>query len=282
MSQPTIAVVEWIMQLIPVIDLARGVAVRARAGDRASYEPLESVLTPGRRGDALALVQAYREAMGARECYVADLDAIQGGPVQRSVLRELATVETGFAGSLLVDAGTHRPGGGLEVLSCGASEIVVGLESLHRFGDLMDIVELIGPSRVIFSLDLRLGSPVLHPAMRDASGAADALSLASQAVDGGIRTLLVLDIGRVGTGCGMDVGLLDVLRRRFSGLRLLAGGGVLTRRDLDRVRDVGCDGVLVASAIHAGRIGAGDVAALAGPMPRPRAPVAQSETSDSR
>jgi phosphoribosylformimino-5-aminoimidazole carboxamide ribotide isomerase len=81
----------------------------------------------------------------------------------------------------------------------------------------------------------------------------------------------VLDIGRVGTGCGVDLGLLEALRRRFPRLRLLAGGGVLTRRDLDRVRDTGCDGVLVASAIHTGRIGAADVAALA-----------QSETSDSR
>ena len=66
------------------------------------------------------------------------------------------------------------------------------------------------------------------------------------------------------------------------GLRLLAGGGVLTRRDLDRVRDAGCDGVLVASAIHAGRIGAADVAALAGPMPRTHPPLTQSGTSDSR
>jgi phosphoribosylformimino-5-aminoimidazole carboxamide ribotide isomerase len=270
------------MQIIPVLDLAGGIAVHARAGDRHRYETVRSVLAPEGNGDPVALIRAFGEVLGAEECYVADLDAIQGGPVQRAVLRELATVETGFAGSLLVDAGTHRPGGGLEVLSCGASEIVVGLESLHAFGDLTDIVERIGSSRVIFSLDLRLGSPVLHPAMQDASGAADALSLASQAVEGGIRTLLVLDIGRVGTGCGMDLGLLDLLRRRFSGVRLLAGGGVLTRRDLDRVRDVGCDGVLVASAIHAGRIGAGDVAALAGPMPRPRSPVAQSETSDSR
>lgn len=270
------------MQIIPVLDLSRGVAVHARAGDRRRYETVQSVLAPEGNGDPVGLIRAFREILGAEECYVADLDAIQGGAVQRSLLRELATLETGFAGSLLVDAGTNRPEGTLEVLSCGASEIVVGLESLHAFGDLRDIVELVGPSRVIFSLDLRLGSPILHPALQDASGAADALSLASQAADAGIRTLLLLDIGRVGTGCGVDLGLLEALRRRFPGLRLLAGGGVLTRRDLDRVHDAGCDGVLVASAIHAGRIGAADVVALAGPMPRTHPPVTQSGTSDSR
>ena len=43
----------------------------------------------------------------------------------------------------------------------------------------------------------------------------------------------------------------------------MAGGGVLARRDLDRMRDAGCDGALVASAIHAGTITAADLADLA-------------------
>ena len=253
--------------------------MHARAGDRRRYGAVESVLAPRGNGDPVGLARAFREILGAEACYVADLDAIEGGAVQRAVLRELAAPDTGFAGPLLVDAGTHRPGPTLEVLSCGASEIVVGLETLHAFSDLADIVDLVGPSRVVFSLDLRLGSPVLHPSLRDARGAADAVGLAGQAVDAGIRTLVVLDIGRVGTGCGADLGLLDGLRRRFPGQRLLAGGGVLTRRDLERMRDAGCDGVLVASAIHAGRIGPADVAALAGPAGPDSA---QSETSDSR
>ena len=73
----------------------------------------------------------------------------------------------------------------------------------------------------------------------------------------------MLDLARVGTGCGVDLGLLEELRKRFPELRLLAGGGVLARRDLDRMRDAGCDGALVASAIHAGTITAADVAELA-------------------
>ena len=90
-----------------------------------------------------------------------------------------------------------------------------------------------------------------------------------------MRALLVLDIGRVGTGCGVDLGLLQGLRRRFVSEKLFAGGGVLARRDLERMRDAGCDGALVATAIHTGRITAADVAELAGPG-------SQSATSASR
>lgn len=266
------------MLIIPVLDLSGGIAVHARAGDRSRYEPVRSTLAPEAEGDPVVLLRAFRETLGATECYIADLDAIQGGAIQRSILRELAQFETRFAGPLLVDAGTHQPGGSFEVLACGASEVVIGLESLRAFADLAAIVELAGPSRVVFSLDLRLGSPILHPAMQDARGfPPDARSLAAQAVDAGVRSLLLLDVGRVGTGCGVDLGLLESLRRHFGSERLLAGGGVLTRRDLDRMRDAGCDAALVASAIHSGRIGAADVVALAEPVG-----AGQSETSASR
>jgi phosphoribosylformimino-5-aminoimidazole carboxamide ribotide isomerase len=251
------------MHIIPVLDLAGGIAVHAQAGERTRYSPLRSGLIPERVGDAVALLRAYHAVLDVQECYVADLDAIQGGAIQRTLIRELAEFHTGFLGALMVDAGTSQPGGALEVLSCGASEVVVGLETLHAFADLANIVQVVGPSRIVFSLDLRLGSPILHPAMRDAHGAGpDVLTLADQVAEAGVQTLLLLDLGRVGTGCGVDLGLLETLRRRFPRLRLLAGGGVLTRLDLERMRDTGCDGALVASAIHAGRLTMADLAAL--------------------
>jgi phosphoribosylformimino-5-aminoimidazole carboxamide ribotide isomerase len=235
------------MQIIPVLDVAGGIAVHAQAGDRTRYAPLESELVPGKVGDALAVLRAFHSKLGIHECYVADLDAIQGGAVQRTLLRELAEFHTGFSGALMVDAGTRLPEGALEVLSCGASEVVVGLETLHAFSDLDSIAQLVSPSRVVFSLDLRLGHPILHPAMQDARGSGpEALSLAEQAVSAG----------------AVDLGLLESLRRRLPDIRLLAGGGVLTRLDLERMRDTGCDGALVASAIHTGRLTPADLASV--------------------
>ena len=259
------------MVIIPVLDISHGVAVHARAGERSRYQRVRSVLTPTKNGDPLALVKAFRKTLDAEACYVADLDSIQGGAVQRTAIRELAQLEAGFTGALLVDAGPSQIGGAVEVLSCGASEVVVGLESLHAFSDLEIIVRVIGVSRVVFSLDLRLGSPMLHPAMRSAlDGRPDPLALAAKAVDAGVGSLLLLDVGRVGTGHGVDLGLLEKLRGRFGDARLLAGGGVRTRGDLERMRDAGCDAALVATALHTGQIGAADIAAL------------QSETSTSR
>jgi phosphoribosylformimino-5-aminoimidazole carboxamide ribotide isomerase len=251
------------MDIIPVLDLARGVAVHARRGDRAHYQPVESVLTASTVGDPVALLRAYRRRLGATACYIADLDAIEGGAIQGMLLRELAQLETGFAGAMLVDAGAHTPESALEVLGTGASEVVLGLETLRSVADLRRIVRHVGSSRLVFSLDLRDGRPVRHPALRAELGdTAGALDLATVAADAGVTTLVVLDLARVGTGRGIDLDLLERLRRRAPALRLLAGGGVHDRADLDRLREAGCDGVLVASAIHTGAVTAADLADL--------------------
>src|SRR6266498_930292 len=105
------------MEIIPVLDLAGGVAVHARAGERARYQPVRSVLSPDCIGDPLALLRAFRERLGAERCYLADLDAIGGGAVQGGVLRRLVQLEGARGGALLVDAATHSPDGALELLS---------------------------------------------------------------------------------------------------------------------------------------------------------------------
>ncbi len=258
-----------------MVDLAHGVAVHARAGERARYEPVASVLTPGAAGDPLALVQAYRDTLGARECYVADLDAIQGGAVQRGLLSELAQVIA--AGEMLVDAGISSADAALDVLELGADRVVVGLETLGRIDDLVAIIAAAGPERVVFGLDLRLGRPVLHRAARgNTAPAPDPMSLVAGAVAAGARTLLLLDVGRVGSGRGIDLELLSALRRRFPAERLLAGGGVGGRGELAPIREAGCDGLLLATALHEGRLGRAD-------MRQPTIPAqAQSSASTSR
>jgi phosphoribosylformimino-5-aminoimidazole carboxamide ribotide isomerase len=210
------------------------------------------VLTAGSRGDPVALVQAYREVVAARECYVADLDAIQGGPLQRDLLLEL--VRAAGPCGLLVDAGLRDASAATEVLALGVEAVVVGLETIRSVEDLASVVGA-APARVIFSLDLRLGRPMLSPDA--AGGELDGLApeaIARLAVGAGVRALLVLDVERVGTGVGVDLDLLRRLRGSFPGVRLLAGGGVAGAADLSRLADAGCDGALVATALHTGRL----------------------------
>ena len=241
--------------MIPVLDLRAGRAVLARGGQRDTYAPVRSRLVAGggAGGDPLALARAYRDILDCDEWYVADLDALAGDAVQGALLGALA----GLGGRLLVDAAVATPERARDLIAGGAARVVVGLETLPSFDTLALVARAIGSKRVVFSLDLRDGAPLAEAAL---SGTP--VDVARGAVTAGAGAIIVLDLARVGSGRGVDIVLVEALRRAHPHVELLAGGGVGTARDLERLADAGLDGALVATALHDGRIGREDIAAV--------------------
>jgi phosphoribosylformimino-5-aminoimidazole carboxamide ribotide isomerase len=237
-------------QVVPVIDLTRGMAVHAVGGHRDQYRPLRSVW----QGSAqpVALAATLRQGLGIDRLYVADLDAIEGRPPDRDLHRRL-----GRAGlHLWLDAGV-QDAQRLEPLLDLASdrlEFVLGLESVGGPVPLREIIDRAGPNRVIFSLDLDDGTPRVAP--RAAWPGLDPLEIASRVIDLGVRQLILLDLRRVGTdrGIGTDA-LLEAIRARHDEVAIIVGGGIRGIEDVITLRDRGASAVLVGSAIHDGRIG---------------------------
>lgn len=234
------------MRIIPVIDLRAGEAVHGRGGDRARYEPVASAITPT-QGDALALAEAYAAVLRTSEMYVADLDAIGGGGVQYVMHRRLSRVSQCW-----IDAGVRREGDACSLIDAGADRVVVGLETLPSFEILQAIVRRLGADRVVFSLDLRSGTPLAHALALRAMAPRE---LARRAVDAGAETVIVLDLARVGNSGGADDVMMREMRAALPGVDLIAGGGVRHRADLDRLAAAGANGALVATAVHRGTIG---------------------------
>jgi phosphoribosylformimino-5-aminoimidazole carboxamide ribotide isomerase len=81
--------------------------------------------------------------------------------------------------------------------------------------------------------------------------AADA---AAKAVAAGARTLVVLDLARVGSSVGCDLDTLRAVRRVAPDVALFAGGGVRNAEDLRLLSEAGCDGALVATALLSGAL----------------------------
>jgi len=242
------------LRVIPVLDVRGGLAVLARGGRRERYAPVRSQLVDGGAGaDPLALARAYRDVLDCDEWYVADLDALAGGAVQRVLLGALA----GLRGRLLVDAAVTTPERARELVADGAGRVVVGLETLPSFDALALVARAIGPKRVVFSLDLRDGAPL---AAAPLSGTP--LDVARAAVTAGAGAIIVLDLARVGSRRGVDCVLVEALRRALPHVELLAGGGIGTARELERLADAGLDGALVATALHDGGIKRDDVLAV--------------------
>ena len=239
-----------------MIDLLGGRAVHARAGTRERYAPLtRAANAPLHPGDARGLARAYL-ALGLTEIYIADLEAIAGHRVQASVIEDIASLGV----PLWLDAGVRSVDDARRTADLGATHVIVGLETLPSFTALTAMRAAPGGDHVAFSLDLRDGTPVVSQA-GDILAGQTAEALAMRAAAAGVGTLIVIDVARVGTGKGIDVALLDRVRAAVPDMRLIAGGGVRGWDDLVQLANIGCDGALVATALHDGRITATEVQA---------------------
>jgi phosphoribosylformimino-5-aminoimidazole carboxamide ribotide isomerase len=221
------------MRVVPVIDLKGGTAVHAVRGERERYRAV---------GDPLSLARTFRDALGLDELYVADLDAIDGAGGSDAVIGALAR-----EAQVMVDAGVNEPERARALLDLGVHRVVVGTETLAD----SDALDQLLPEAVL-SVDLRDGR-TLSPDPRLAGLAAlDAVARLHRV---GLREVIVLDLARVGTGAGPDVGPIAQIHAAFPDLELLAGGGVRDAADLRALGAAGAAGALVATALHRGVIG---------------------------
>lgn len=245
-----------------MLDLLDGQVVRAVRGERGAYRPMQSRLAAG--SDPVTLARALLDhpacSAAVPTLYIADLDAIQGRPVQLAALQVLLHtlraerpglclwLDAGFASA--ADAATVTAALTVD-LAGGAAAVrpVYGSESLRS---LVALAELTDDPTAILSLDCRLEQALdpagcwQHPALWPA-------------------TLVVMTLDRVGAQSGPDLATFGRLRGQAGDRRMVGAGGIRDAADLAAGRDAGASAWLVASALHDGTL-AGD----APPDPAPR------------
>lgn len=222
------------MNLIPVIDLARGHVVHARGGLRETYLPLQSSLCSS--SEPFDVVTSLLDLCPFTHLYIADLDAIQGLPVQSSVLQQL---HKGFpALQLWVDTGIRNVDQFYSLKQLAPVTPVLGSETL---ADTHVVEQLPDQDSAVLSLDFQgqsflgpgtlLAKPLLWP-----------------------RRVIAMTLDRVGNNRGPGLERLRQLHNAAPGAALYAAGGVRSTDDLNALRSAGCAGALLASALHDGRL----------------------------
>lgn len=232
------------MKIIPVLDVLNGVAVHAVRGQREQYKPLKSVLCPS--SDPVEVAFVFK-SLGFDCLYLADLDAILGGLTNYTLYKK---IKTRANIELMVDAGISDIEKAENVLKAEVSKIVIGTETLNDLAFIKESIESFGKNRVIVSLDLKEGRLVSR---------SELISLikphqfAAELEKVGVTTIIVLDLARVGTECGVDKSMIYDI---FFGTRLevIIGGGIRGIQDIDELRKMGVSGVLIATALHNGKL----------------------------
>lgn len=209
-----------------------GQVVRAYAGRRDEYQPLKSALCDSSRPEAV--VDGLLALYPFRRIYIADLDAILERGDHRGVVERLQRSHPDL--EFWVDGGFADAAAARAWQEAGLGRPVLGSENLVVLPE-----HGAWPAKSVLSLDFRgddfLGPPALlqHPERWPAE-------------------VIVMTLARVGMNAGPDLARLAHVQRLNPACRVYAAGGVRHANDLSALAGAGAAGILLASALHDGRL----------------------------
>jgi phosphoribosylformimino-5-aminoimidazole carboxamide ribotide isomerase len=218
--------------VIPAIDVLDGRCVRLSEGRR------ERVTIEG--GDPAEAAACFA-AEGARRLHLVDLDGAFSGHCTQGLVEQVAA-----AGVPVQVGGGLRSAEAIQTaLDVGATRAIVGSAAL---GDVEAFAEQFG-DRLVVAVDARDGLVVTDGWVSETG--VIAAELARRCAAAGVRRLLVTSTRRDGSLRGPDLGLLSQVLA--AGVPVLAAGGIASLDDLRRLRELGCEGAVVGSALWSGR-----------------------------
>ena len=238
--------------IVPVLDLMIGQIVLAVGGVRDEYRPVVSKLTCN--SSPLDVAKAIFYQTGCDCLYLADIDSFAGAEPNWQVYNQL--LDAGF--NLWIDANwacdRRRAKIQQEIKSLGQLNVILSSETMTCHEEFAKFGELKAAGITpIFSLDKKGDSVITRPGELSQ---ASPLELVQRAYEQGVRDLIVLDLESVGTMRGVEaedsatVPLLQEISQELPSISLTSGGGVRNAADAQCLLNVGCQHVLVASAIH--------------------------------
>jgi len=212
------------MNIYFVIDIKGGKVVAGKSGERDKYEEIHKMSVLVDRSDVESVIDRVRP----RNLYVADLDRIMGIGDNIPIIEKLNVKR------LIADCGFRS----LEETKKVNFTPVIGTETFN-------ILEL-RDGNYIVSVDFK-GN------LLDRSGKFKNLEEILEYLNSfKLAGVLVLPIHSVGT-MKYDFSLLEKALK-ISDHKILTGGGFKSLNDLYKAKDLGVDGVLIATAVHRGLI----------------------------
>ncbi|MEM2058703.1 MAG: HisA/HisF-related TIM barrel protein [Thermoproteota archaeon] len=236
------------MLIIPVIDIKGGLAVKAKMGMRELYQPLSDSIYGTCDPVELAL-KLRRE--GFRVIYIADLDSISGGEINEAVFKKIK--ELGLR--IIADVGINC-WSKLERSINVADLSIIATESMPNLKFFSNALEEYG-ERIALGLDVKNGKIISRSAeladrdVLDACGALKGLN---------VKRVVLIDLWKVGTSSGPC--LREAGKLVEEGFEVYVGGGIRDLEDVFSLHMAGVSGVLIASALHTGKIKADDIKGL--------------------
>jgi phosphoribosylformimino-5-aminoimidazole carboxamide ribotide isomerase len=229
------------MHIIPAIDIIDGKCVRLTQGD---YEQKKVY-----HEDPLEVAKAY-EDHGLQRLHLVDLDGARAKRiVHYKVLERLAShtrLHIDFGGGLKSGKDVYI------AFESGARQVTGGTVAVKDPELFLEWLQHYGGERIILGADVKEGNIAVSGWQEETER--ELFPFLESYIDKGIRYVICTDISRDGLLQGAALELYGKIRKTFPDLQLIASGGVTTMEDLEKLREIGCFGVIIGKAIYEGKI----------------------------
>ena len=229
------------IELIPAIDIIGGQCVRLTKGD---YDQ-KTVYR-----DSPAEVAKEFEQIGFKRLHVVDLDGAKSKHiVNNEVLRRVTTdtqLVVDFGGGIKTDEDIEK------AFAAGASMVTIGSIAVTDPDLFMGWLEKYGAEHIILGADVRHGKISINGWKEDS--AEDLLPFLKKYVDAGVKNVLCTEISKDGTLTGPAIELYQSIMAAYTGLHLIASGGVSSIDDIKALEAAGIPAVVFGKAIYEGKI----------------------------
>jgi phosphoribosylformimino-5-aminoimidazole carboxamide ribotide isomerase len=226
------------MEILPAVDVMDGRCVQLVQGERASATQY---------GDPLACARRWLDE-GARALHVINLDGAFGEAQANADLIRGIVRETGVECEL---------GGGIRSLEdaagwldAGVTRVILGTYAVREPAALRWLSREYGSERVMAGVDAR-GTEIAVSGWQEAKG--NYLRWAEVFVEQGAGALLYTNVSVEGLQQGIDPEPVRALLEAVS-CPVVVAGGISSPADVRTLRVLGADGVVLGSALYAGRI----------------------------
>jgi phosphoribosylformimino-5-aminoimidazole carboxamide ribotide isomerase len=239
------------MEIIPVIDILNGIVVHAVRGEREKYKPIKSILSTS--PNPVEIANAFKKILNLKKLYIADLNAILRRGNNYETIKEIYE-STGL--EIMVDMGVSDISSARRIFKYNISELIIGTETLKELNFIEECLQAFGSDKIIISLDTKNGK-VLGPPEIEEKRPKEVFMMLQ---DLGIKKIILLDLGRVGSEMGPNLDILDsLLEVSKKNVEIMIGGGVRNIKDIIEIKKRNIYGVLVATSLHNGNITRKDI-----------------------
>lgn len=228
------------MRIIVALDILGGKCVRLTRGDYMTSRIYNE--------DPLEVAKAV-EDNGLKYLHLVDLDGARSKKIINYKLLEQISSET----HLIIDfGGGIRSGKDLETaFSSGASQVTAGSIAVTDPDLFMRWITEYGNEKIILGADF-INGKVATNAWAEQSGE-DILDFISAYSGKGVKYSICTDVDKDGTLKGPAINTYKTILETIR-INLIASGGISSINDIEEVKSIGCEGVIVGKAVYEGKI----------------------------